>query len=97
MFFEKIFGPILKPFREIRNKFASAQSIKGQVKMDVSRAKGLGKNVQGYGADAAKYAGQGQAAAAGAQQQAQGAQGFMQQGMPGAPGAPGAAGAAPTS
>jgi len=91
MFYEKIFGPILKPFREIRNKWSSAKSVKGQVKMDVSRAKGLGQNVQGYAGDAQKFAGQGQAAAAGAQQQAQGAQGFMQQGMPGAPGAAGAA------
>ena len=47
--------------------------------------------MKGYAGDAQKFAGQGKAAAAGAQQQAQGAQGFMQQGMPGAPGAAAAA------
>jgi hypothetical protein len=91
MFFEKIFDPILKPFRAIRNRWVSAKSVQGQVKMDVTRAKGLGNNVKGYAGDAQKMAGQGQAAAAGAQQQAQGAQGFMQQGMQGAAGAAGAA------
>ncbi|MBK7072282.1 MAG: FHA domain-containing protein [Myxococcales bacterium] len=91
MFFEKVFGPILAPFRAIRNKWVGVKSIKGSLQADVSRAKGLGTNVQNMGKDAQKFAGQGQAAAAGAQQQVQGAQGYMQQGMPGAPGAPGAA------
>ena len=85
MLFEKVFGPIIAPFRAIRNKWVSARSVKGQLTMDVKRAKGLGQQVQGYGNDAAKFAGQGQAAVAGAQQQAQGAQGYMTQGQPGAP------------
>jgi FHA domain len=88
MFFEKIFNPILAPFREIRNKMTSAKSVQGQIKMDVSRAKGLGANVQNAGKDAQKFAGQGQAAMGGAQQQVQGAQGAMQAGMQG--GAPAA-------
>ncbi|MBK9030059.1 MAG: FHA domain-containing protein [Myxococcales bacterium] len=91
MFFEKVFGPILAPFRAMRNKWVGVKSIKGSVQSDMSRAKNLNSQVKGYGANAAKLAGQGQAAAAGAQQQVQGAQGYMQQGMPGAPGAPGAA------
>ena len=91
MFFEKVFGPILAPFRAIRNKWVGVKSVKGSLQADVSRAKGLGANVQNMGKDAQKFAGQGQAAAAGAQQQVQGAQGYMQPGMPGAPAAPGGA------
>jgi len=88
MLFEKVFGPILAPFRAIRNKWVGVKSVQGSLKADASRVKGLGNNVQNMGKDASKFVGQGQAAAAGAQQQAQGAQGFMQQGMPGAPAAP---------
>ena len=46
MFFEKVFGPILAPFRAIRNKWVGVKSIKGSLQADVSRAKGLGTNVQ---------------------------------------------------
>lgn len=85
MFFEKIFDPILKPFREIRNRWVSAKSVQGQVKMDVTKAKNLGSNVQGYAGQAQDMAGKGQAAVAGAQQ---GAQGYMQQAAGAAGGAP---------
>ncbi len=95
MFFEKVFGPILAPFRALRNKWVGVKSVKGSLQADAARVKGLGSNVQNMGKDAQKFAGQGQNAVAGAQQQVQGAQGYMQQGMPGAPGAPGAPGGAP--
>lgn len=81
MFFEKIFNPILRPFQLIRNKITGVKSVKGQLQMDVSRAKNLGNNVKGGVGQATAFAGKGQAAVAGAQQ---GAQGFMQQGAPGA-------------
>lgn len=85
MFF-KALEPLFAPFRELRNRFVKAKSIQGQVKFDAKRVKGLGQQGQAW-------AGQGQALVGGAQQQAQGAQGFMQQGQP--PGPPGAPGAPP--
>jgi hypothetical protein len=86
---------LFKPFRDIRAKIVGVKTVKGAIRVDVNRVKGMAgqgkkmagnakKKMLGAGAQAQAGMGQAQGAAAGAQQ-------FMQQ-PPGAPGAPGAPG-----
>lgn len=51
---------IFKPFRAIRNKWTKAKNVKGNIKVDVNRAKNYGKQAKGYGDQAKGYAGQAQ-------------------------------------
>lgn len=81
--FWKYLEPIFAPFRSARAKVNQVQNVKGNVKVDVDRAKRLGKQGQ-------NMVGAGQAAAGQAQGQAQGAAAGAQQAMQQAPGAPGA-------
>lgn len=60
---------IFKPFRAIRNKWTKAKNVKGNIKVDVNRAKAYGNMAKGYGDQAKGYAGKAQEAG----QQAQGA------------------------
>jgi hypothetical protein len=86
MFF-KYLDPLLKPFRDARGKVIAAQSMKGNVKVDINRVKNLGKESHKAVAGAAQKVGGAYGHVAGGAQQA------MQQ-SPGAPGgAPGAPGA----
>ncbi len=87
MFFKHL-EPILSPFRRARSKFVQAKQVKGNIKMDVKRAKNV-KNMAGAQVQKGqKFAGKAgdQAKAAGAQAQA--AQGQI-------PGAGGGQAAAP--
>lgn len=69
---------IFKPFRAIRNKWTKAKNVKGNIKVDVNRAKAYGNMAKGYGDQAKGYAGQAQEAG----QQAQGAAGAAGGGAP---------------
>jgi hypothetical protein len=69
---------IFKPFRAIRNKWTKARNVKGNIKVDVNRAKSYGKVAKGYGDQAKGYAGQAQDA----QQQAAGGNGAPMQPPP---------------
>lgn len=82
--FWKYLEPIFAPFRQAQAKVINAKNIKGNIKVDVNRAKQLGKRGQNLVGDAQKQVGAAQGAAAGAQQ-------AMQQ-AGGAGGAPAAAG-----
>ncbi len=84
MFFRYL-QPILAPFRRLRSKGVQVKQIKGNIKMDVKRVKGI-KNVAGSHVKD----GQGKLGKVGAQ--AANAKGQMpaMQGAPAAPGAPGA-------
>lgn len=64
---------IFVPFRRIRAKWVKGQSIKGNVKMDVSRAKNYGKRAKGYAGQAQAHAGKAQEHAGAAQGATQGA------------------------
>jgi hypothetical protein len=63
---------IFVPFRQIRAKWVKGKSIKGNIKMDVSRAKNYGKMAKGYAGQAQGYAGKAEEHAAAAGQQAGG-------------------------
>src|SRR5262245_31437987 len=71
---------IFAPFRAINNKFVTARNVKGNVKIDVNRAKSLANRGQQFGGKAnQKVQGWGQ------QQPQQGAQQMQQPGAPGMP------------
>jgi len=75
--FWRLLEPIFAPFRAIRNKVVGVQNIKGNIKVDIQRAKNLadqGKNAAGQVQNFNQQAGQA----------------MQQPGVPGAPGAPGA-------
>jgi hypothetical protein len=85
---------IFVPFRAIRNKIIGVQSIKGNIQVDMNRAKSLGRQGQNFANQAGQYNQQANQAGGqypqGAQQMQQG-QGMppgMPPGMPGAPGMP---------
>lgn len=40
----KLLDPLLRPFREINNKIIQAKTVKGNIKVDLSRVKSLGNN-----------------------------------------------------
>lgn len=61
---------IFVPFRRIRAKWTQARNIKGNIKVDVNRAKNYGNMAKGYAGQAKGYAGQAGEQAAGAKQQA---------------------------
>src|SRR5688500_8158016 len=75
--FWKYLEPLFAPFKQARNKAVQAKNIKGNIKVDVNRAKQMGKAGQNFAKDAAAKGQAAQGAAAGAQQS-------MQQGAPGA-------------
>lgn len=81
--FWKYLEPIFKPFRDKKNQIRKVQNIKGNVQVDVNRAKQMGKQGQNLAKQAGQAGAQAQGAAAGA------AAGV--QGMGGQPGAPGSA------
>jgi len=58
------------PFRNIRNKWLKAKTVKGNVKMEVGRVKSHGKRVKGYAGKAKGYAGKAQEKAGAARDQA---------------------------
>jgi len=86
---------IFAPFRAIRNKIIGVQAIKGNIQVDVNRAKSLGRQGQNFAGQAGQWGQQGQQMNQAGGQYAQGAQQMQQgQGMPpgmppGMPGAPG--------
>jgi len=99
--FLKYFEFIFAPFRAINNKILGVKNIKGNIQVDVNRAKSLGKRGQNFAASANKVnqqaQGYGQQQQPGQQpvqgqpqQQQQGGYYMQQPGIPGqAPGAPG--------
>src|SRR5689334_19258347 len=78
--FWKYLDPLFAPFRKANSKVQHAKNIKGNIKVDVNRAKQLGNRGK-------QFAGQAQAAGAQAQAGAAGAQQAMQQGGAAAGGA----------
>ena len=80
--FWKYLEPIFAPFRSAKNKVRKVQNVKGNIKVDVNRAKQMGKQGQNLAGQAQKQGAAAQGAAAGA---AAGAQQAMA--TPGAPGA----------
>jgi len=81
--FWKYLDPIFKPFREKKAQMRKVQNMKGNVQVDVNRAKQMGQAGKNMAGQAATAGAQAQGAAAGA------AAGV--QGMGGQPGAPGSA------
>jgi hypothetical protein len=71
--FWKYLDPLFAPFRKANSQVQHAKNIKGNIKVDVNRAKQLGNRGK-------QFAGQAQAAGAQAQGAAAGAQQAMQQG-----------------
>ena len=80
--FLKYFEFIFAPFRAINNKIIGVKNIKGNIQVDVNRAKALGNRGKDFANKAQNFAQPGQQ---------QGDQ-MQQPGTPGVPGAPGAPG-----
>jgi hypothetical protein len=76
--FWKYLEPIFKPFKQAKNRVRKVQNIKGNVQVDVNRAKQMGRQGQNLAKQAGQVGGQAQGAAAGAQ---------SAMAQPGAPGA----------
>jgi hypothetical protein len=94
--FLRYFEPVFKPFRALRGRFVKAKSVKGNVKMDVHRAKNMGSLAKNRADHAKGKVGAVQGQAQGATGQVQGAGAQVQGAAPGMPaGAPGMPAGAP--
>ena len=85
--FLKYFEFIFAPFRAINNKILGVKNIKGNIQVDINRAKSMGRRGKNFMGDVGKF--NQKLNAAGGQQPQQGAQAMQQPGQPGMPGMPG--------
>jgi FHA domain len=79
MFYQRFIDPLLAPFRAINGKIVQYRSVKGNIKVDINRVKGLGNNSKRMLGNAQKQVG---GAFGGGQGQPGAQPGQPQQGMP---------------